>query len=352
MAAGMLGSALYVSSASAAEAADGQSTSTEDVQPSTDAQSNGLDQQPDSDTQPGASDAQPGTDQQPAADAQQPATDAQLPSTGQQPSAGEESGTDQQASTDAQQPGPDQETAADAQQPSPGQPGAPDAQPGTDQQPNPEAQPTEGDQPIAAGDRIRPDAVSPLGGCSVGVPATDGENNFVITAAHCNSGLGSVGEENSNLNGTDPGWFTEDGQPVGHTERRGGPGADFSVVRTDADLNPEDFTKVGEAYDGEEVCARGATSFADKQEDKCGVVTDVGEPFTFHNGDGSQPTVDDLIFTDGLDTLPGDSGGLLYDENTHQALGVLSGGGRFYPLSKVLEQNPDLHLGVAPKSGS
>ncbi|MEU5538566.1 hypothetical protein [Streptomyces sp. NPDC020362] len=85
-------------------------------------------------------------------------------------------------------------------------------------------------------------------------------------------------------------------------------------MRTEADLDPEDFTKVGEAYDGEEVCARGATSFAATQEDKCGVVTDVGEPFTFHNEDGSQPTVDDLIDTD-VNTLGGDSGGLLYDEN-------------------------------------
>ncbi|MGV4982938.1 S1 family peptidase [Streptomyces sp. NRAIS4] len=283
----MLSSALYVSSASAAEAADAQSTSTEDIQPSTDTRPNGLDQQPNTDTQPGATDAQPGTDAQ---------------------------------------------------------------QPSADQQPNPEAQPTGEDQPIAAGDRIRPDAVSPLGGCSAGVPATDGENNFIITAGHCNSGLGSVGEENSSLNGTDPGWFSEDGQPVGHTERRGGQGADFSVVRTETDLDPEDFTKVGEAHVGEEVCARGATSFAATQEDQCGTVTDVGKPYTFHNEDGTQPTVDDLIDTD-VNTLGGDSGGLLYDENTHQALGVLSGGGRFYPLSKVLEQNPDLHLGVAPKSG-
>ncbi|MGW1055941.1 hypothetical protein [Streptomyces sp. NPDC002521] len=51
------------------------------------------------------------------------------------------------------------------------------------------------------------------------------------------------------------------------------------------------------------------------------MVTDVGKPFTFHNEDRSQPTVDDLINTD-LDTLGGDSGGLLYGENTHQALGV------------------------------
>ncbi|MGW3201982.1 hypothetical protein ACWDBD_47245 [Streptomyces sp. NPDC001118] len=77
------------------------------------------------------------------------------------------------------------------------------------------------------------------------------------------------------------------------------------------------------------------------------MVTDVGKPFTFHNEDRSQPTVDDLINTD-LDTLGGDSGGLLYGENTHQALGVLSSGGRFYPVAKVLEQNPDLHLGVTP----
>ncbi|MET8454623.1 trypsin-like serine protease [Streptomyces sp. NPDC005209] len=378
---------------SAAQAADSQSTSTDDIQPTTDAQPNGLD------AQPGVWDAQPATDQQPAAE-EQATTDTQQPGPDQQPSAGEQSGTDQQRSADTQQPSPDQQTAADAeqptaqlatdsqpsssdQQPAPDarqptaeQPGVSDAQPGTDQQPgadqqpsggeqsgtdqqrgadhqlNPEAQPTERHQRIAAGDRIRPDTVSPVGGCSVGVPATDGENNFVITAGHCNSGLGSVGEENSNRNGTDPGWFTENGQPVGHTERRGGPGSDFSVVRTETDPNPEDFTEVGEADRGEEVCARGATSFADKKEDKCGVVTDVGKSFTFHNADGSEPTVDDLIFTDGLDTLPGDSGGLLYDKNTHQPLGVLSGGGRFYPLSKVLQQNPDLRLGVAPKSGS
>lgn len=251
----------------------------------------------------------------------QPPTDEQP-----QPIDGQQSSMDEQSRTDTQQPGADQEPSAD-------------------------------DQGIAAGDIIRQELVDNKAGvCSAGVAATDGENNFLITAGHCNSGLSSKGEEHSELNGTDPGWFTEDGQPIGHTERREFPGADFSVVRSGTDLNPEDFNEVGEAYVGEDVCQRGAVTFRETGvRDNCGKVTAVDDSYTFTNkdeeGNPSYDTVNDLINTD-ITSLDGDSGGLLYDKNTKQALGLLSGQGRFYPLSEVMEQTPSLRLGVAPKSAS
>ena len=258
---------------------------------------------------------------------------------GARPGAG--AGNGQLVTDEQPQPADGQESSADTQQ------SGSDQQPGVDQQPGRGQHPAGEDEGIAAGDFIRQDLVEgKAGACTAGVAATDGESNFVLTAGHCNS----------ELNGTDPGWFTADGKTIGHTERREFPGADFSVVRSETDLNPEEFKEVGEAHVDDDVCQRGATTFRETGvRDNCGKVTAVNDSFTFTNhdkeGNISQDTVNDLITTD-ISTRDGDSGGLLFDKNTKQALGLLSGQGRFFPLSKVLEKNPDLRLGVAPKSAS
>jgi hypothetical protein len=381
-AAGLLTGALFVSGASAAERTDEQTTGTEDIQPSADER--WVEQ-----TDPVTEDVQPPIDEQSPEQAD-PVTDAAPVEENVQPSAYEQSSEQADPVTEDQQPIQEAQPGAEGEQSDVDDivrvnevegvrvfrivEGDDAAQAGPDSQPS-TGEPDDQGPPIEGGDRIQPKGI-PLGtdGCSAGFNVTDGESsNFLLTAAHCHS---------------ERGWTTDSGRDIGQElePREEMEGKDYLFVKNQHPADPEDFTEVGEAYVGQEVCARGATTAeVTGERESCGRVTAVDQSWSYDklvkeaNGVNELPvyeigpTVDDLIETD-IHTRGGDSGGPLYDRHSHEALGTLNGGNgdgkdtcgnatadpdncalpssAFYPVSASLRLYPEFHLGVAPKPHS
>ncbi|MEU1404819.1 trypsin-like serine protease [Streptomyces sp. NPDC005728] len=320
-AAGLLTGALFVSGASAAEAADETPVSTEDTQPSIDEQSYVQ--------QPGAGDVQSDQDQgsQSGTDGEQPYDQAQPGGDDQQPDTAGDVSAESEPADEGEQSGARDQSSADAES------GTEDAQPN-----------------VAPGDKLQVKD-DPTSWCSAGANVSNGEGDFIVTAGHC---------------AAERGWTTDSnhgGRDIGDTDEVGPEGSDYSFVRNDLVPDPGTFTEVGDAYVGQDVCKHGATT-----DITCGKVTGLNKTVhydrlvnTTEDGRGVYeigPTVDGLIQTD-LYSEGGDSGAPLYSSDGHSLLGVLSGGSadkdnpvsQYQPLSGVLAEH-GLHLVTREGAGS
>ncbi|MFF3689755.1 S1 family peptidase, partial [Streptomyces sp. NPDC002187] len=248
-------------------------------------------------------------------------------------------------------------------------------QPLTDEQPQPADRSEQAT--VRSGDRIQPEGI-PLGldGCTAG-PLVSHESGAsgILTAGHCGVHR----------------WTDRDGRYLGPTliPEVEVEGNDVEIVRLDGDVVPvPEFTGTAEPYIGQDVCARGATSAEmGRGLERCGQVTDLdvtvhydkqekdanGRPIRVNGLPVYQigPTVTDLITTD-IPTLAGDSGGPLYEKDTLEAVGTLSGGNgdfpdtcgspkaipgnecyspfsNFVPIAKGLSSYPGWRVSTAPR---
>lgn len=157
------------------------------------------------------------------------------------------------------------------------------------------------EQHILGGGEITDGSVT----CSAGFNATNGSQNFVITAGHCTQGL--------------PTW-----QGVGPSVESNFPTDDFGLIQNDSGDAPGEV----DLYDGSTQPINGAaTPTVGQQACKsgrttqvtCGSVQALNQTVDY----GQDGVVEGLIQTD-VQSQPGDSGGALFDGPT--ALGLVSGG--------------------------
>ncbi|MER6672637.1 S1 family peptidase [Streptomyces sp. NPDC000983] len=145
--------------------------------------------------------------------------------------------------------------------------------------------------------------------CSAGVNVRSANAYYFVTAGHCTASAAT--------------WYTASAQTtaIGPTTGTSFPGDDFGIVRYANDAVPRpgtigtlDVTGTANAYVGQSVCRRGATTGV-----RCGVVTALNATVNYAGGH----IVYGLIRTN-ICAEPGDSGGPLYAGD--KVIGILSGG--------------------------